>query len=166
MRFLSLESPLYRPECPLLPVEILWKSIFGKRIPYFGAPRTGPFPAVATVERCCCELPHSVRAVGSGPLEQVFPFFSNPSNLPRIRPPGLRTRLVRLRLMRSTVGPEGSTDHPGLAGVGSEIVTSFRIFPWHPWRAEWIAQVVGFEWNHHFEDVQKKGPFKSLLSST
>ena len=35
----------------------------------------------------------------AAPLEQVFPFFSNPSNLPRIMPPGLRTRLVRLRLM-------------------------------------------------------------------
>src|ERR1035438_3262557 len=57
---------------------------------------------------------------------------------------------------------EGSADHPGLAGVGSEIVTSFRIFPWLPWRAEWVAQVVGFEWNHHFADVQKKGPFKSF----
>jgi hypothetical protein len=68
-------------------------------------------------------------------------------------PPALRTRLVRLRLMRSTAGPEGSTDHPGLAGVGSEIATSFRIFLWLPWRAEWVAQVVGFEWNHHFEDV-------------
>lgn len=99
----------------------------------------------------------------AAPLEQVFPFFSNPSNLPRIMPPGLSTRLVRLRLTpRSTADQEGGTDHPGLAGVGSEIVTSFRVFPWLPWRAEWIAQVVGFEWNHHFADVQKKGPFKSF----
>jgi ligand-binding SRPBCC domain-containing protein len=99
----------------------------------------------------------------AAPLEQVFPFFSNPSNLPRIMPPGLSTRLVRLCLTsRSTADPEGGTDHPGLAGVGSEIVTSFRIFPWLPWRVEWVAQVVGFEWNRHFADVQKKGPFKSF----
>ena len=96
------------------------------------------------------------------PVEQVFRFFSNPNNLPRIMPPGRRTRLVRLSLPRSTASPQGSADHPGLAGVGSEIVTSFRIFPWLPWRAEWVAQVVGFEWNHHFADVQKKGPFKSF----
>jgi ligand-binding SRPBCC domain-containing protein len=97
------------------------------------------------------------------PVEQVFRFFSNPNNLPRIMPPGLRTRLVRLSLMqRSTASPQGSDDQTGLAGVGSEIVTSFRIFPWLPWRAEWVAQVVGFEWNHHFADVQKKGPFKSF----
>jgi ligand-binding SRPBCC domain-containing protein len=97
------------------------------------------------------------------PVEQVFRFFSTPNNLPRIMPPGLRTRLVRLSLMaRETASPQSSPDHPGLAGVGSEIVTSFRIFPWLPWRAEWVAQVVGFEWNHHFADVQKKGPFKSF----
>jgi len=98
--------------------------------------------------------------VGSSPVGAGFPFFSNPSNLPCIMPPGLRTRLVRQRLMsRSTAGSEGGTEQPGLAGVGSEIVTSFRIFPWLPWRAEWVAQVVGFEWNHHFADVQLSSPF-------
>jgi len=120
-------------------------------------------PATATVERAVVNYRIQFEQWVAIPLEQVFPFFSNPSNLPRIMPPGLGTRLVRQRLMpRSTAGPEGGTDHPGLAGVGSEIVTSFRIFPWLPWRAEWVAQVVGFEWNHHFADVQKKGPFKSF----
>jgi ligand-binding SRPBCC domain-containing protein len=49
-----------------------------------------------------------------------------------------------------------------LAGVGSEIVTSFRVAPFLPFRAQWIAAITEFEWNHHFADVQKKGPFKSF----
>jgi len=48
------------------------------------------------------------------------------------------------------------------AWVGSEIITSFRVLPRLPWRAEWIAQIVEFDWNHHFTDVQRKGPFKSF----
>jgi hypothetical protein len=44
-------------------------------------------------------------------LEQVFPFVSNPSDLPRIMPPGLRTRLVRQRLMSRS---EGGTEQAGM----------------------------------------------------
>jgi ligand-binding SRPBCC domain-containing protein len=49
-----------------------------------------------------------------------------------------------------------------LAGAGSEIVTSFRLVAFLPFRAQWIALITEFEWNHHFADVQKKGPFKSF----
>jgi ligand-binding SRPBCC domain-containing protein len=48
-----------------------------------------------------------------------------------------------------------------LAGVGSEIVTSFRILPSLPFRAQWIAQITEFEWNRYFADIQSRGPFKS-----
>lgn len=40
------------------------------------------------------------------------------------------------------------------------IKTSFRLFPILPLRAQWIARITEFEWNHHFADVQEKGPFK------
>ena len=40
------------------------------------------------------------------------------------------------------------------------ITTSFRLFPFLPVRAQWIARITEFEWNHHFADVQQKGPFK------
>lgn len=97
------------------------------------------------------------------PLEQVFLFFSKPSNLPRIMPPAMGTRLVRLSLVpRPSPGSEAGTGYDGLAWVGSEIITSFRVLPRLPWRAEWIAQIVEFDWNHHFTDVQRKGPFKSF----
>jgi ligand-binding SRPBCC domain-containing protein len=96
------------------------------------------------------------------PIESVFLFFANPANLPRIMPPQSETEVVGLKL----VPPPGIvgelTDRAPLAGAGSEIVTSFRLLPFLPFRAEWTALITEFEWNHHFADVQKKGPFKSF----
>lgn len=99
------------------------------------------------------------------PVEKVFRFFANPGNLPRIMPPWSGTELVEVKV----VPPPGVkpitktvTGEPAIAGVGSEIVTSFRIVPFLPFRARWIAQITEFEWNHHFADVQKQGPFKSF----
>jgi ligand-binding SRPBCC domain-containing protein len=99
------------------------------------------------------------------PIERVFLFFANPGNLPRIMPPQTGTVLVRLKLLPPPgIADEGAsiTDQDPLAGVGSEIVTSFRLAPWLPLRAHWTALITEFEWNHHFADVQKKGPFKSF----
>ena len=94
------------------------------------------------------------------PLQQVFEFFSNPENLPRIMPVATSTRLISLK--RVPPPPIGLTIPTGkAAGVGSVIVTSFRVFPLLPIRAKWIARITEFEWNHHFADVQDKGPFKS-----
>jgi ligand-binding SRPBCC domain-containing protein len=89
------------------------------------------------------------------PLDRVFAFFSNPENLPRIMPKASSTRLISL----NRVSPPG-VNSPKAAGVGSTIVTSFRIIPFLPFRAEWIARITEFERNHYFADVQDKGPFK------
>ena len=95
------------------------------------------------------------------PVARVFAFFSNPENLPRIMPPATETRLDQLHL----VSPKSSQDQdaiafPQAAGIGTIIVTSFRLFPLFRLRAPWIARITEFEWNHHFADVQQKGPFK------
>jgi ligand-binding SRPBCC domain-containing protein len=92
------------------------------------------------------------------PLERVFLFFANPENLPRLMPPETGTRIDKLELVPPLTPPE--LPHPGpLAGVGSEICTSFRVFPGLPLRARWIARITEFEWDHHFTDIQAKGPF-------
>lgn len=90
------------------------------------------------------------------PVENVFAFFSNPENLPRIMPAASATRLDRVNL----VSPPG-TAHTSAAGVGTTIATSFRVIPVLPFRARWIARITEFERNHHFADVQDQGPFKS-----
>src|SRR6266481_5574220 len=93
-------------------------------------------------------------------LERVFLFFANPTNLPWIMPRKTRTEVVRLNL----VAPLGSATErvaiSDLAGAG--IVTSFRMLSFLPYRTEWIALITEFEWNQHFADVQKNGPFKSF----
>jgi ligand-binding SRPBCC domain-containing protein len=94
------------------------------------------------------------------PLEHVFAFFSNPQNLPRIMPAASGTRLIVLNRKPAPAPPAGSSSDEA-AGVDSTIVTSFRVFPPLPIRAQWIARITEFEWNHHFADVQEKGPFKS-----
>ncbi len=94
------------------------------------------------------------------PIEHVFPFFSNPENLPRIMPAASGTKLITLNRIPPPVPPPGLTTE-GAAGVGSTIVTSFRVVPFLPLRAQWIARIIEFEWNHHFADVQDKGPFKN-----
>jgi ligand-binding SRPBCC domain-containing protein len=101
------------------------------------------------------------------PLEQVFLFFAKPENLPRIMPPKLDTRIDALHLKAPVIPSEteGSCAPcplPSLAGTGSEISTSFRILPFLPFRATWVALITEFEWNDHFADVQKLGPFHSF----
>jgi len=94
------------------------------------------------------------------PVERVFAFFSNPENLPRIMPASSHTKLIVLNRMPAPPPPAGLANDKA-AGVGSTIVTSFRVFPFPPVRAQWIARITEFEWNHYFADVQDKGPFKS-----
>jgi ligand-binding SRPBCC domain-containing protein len=98
------------------------------------------------------------------PLEKVFLFFANPRNLPRIMPPATATRLTELKLTPPPGMPAYSkpVDGEALAGVGSQIVTSFRVSPYLFVRAQWVAEITEFEWNHHFADEQRRGPFKSF----
>ena len=93
------------------------------------------------------------------PIERVFAFFSNPENLPRIMPATSGTKILALNRVAPPSPPAGVAADLA-AGVGSTIITSFPVFPFLPMRAQWIARITEFEWNHSFADVQAKGPFK------
>src|SRR6202795_258282 len=97
-------------------------------------------------------------------VEHVFLFFANPKNLPRLMPPWMDTRIENLRLVPPVLGTAAklSSSTP-IAGMGSEIVTSFRVLPSLPIRKTWIARITEFEWNSHFADIQVQGPFQSWL---
>ena len=97
------------------------------------------------------------------PVELVFAFFANPANLPHLMPPWQRARIESSRLIPPP--PRPLAEDPALrfksaaAGVGSEMLISFRLFPGIPLRQRWLAQVNEFEWNSHFCDAQLSGPF-------
>lgn len=99
------------------------------------------------------------------PLERVFLFLANPENLPRIMSPSTDTRIERVSLVPPPPAPASHSFSPlrSLAGVGSEIVTSFLLAPPLPFRGRWIARVTEFEWDHHFADIQVRGPFARWL---
>ena len=90
-------------------------------------------------------------------IGKVFLFFANPQNLPRIMPPATETKLIEVKLLPP---PAAGGKVENLAGIGSEIVTSFRLFRFLPLHTKWTARIAEFEWNHHFADSQIKGPFK------
>jgi ligand-binding SRPBCC domain-containing protein len=96
------------------------------------------------------------------PVSQVFDFFTNPENLPRLMPPQLQTKVDGFQLVAPP--PPSQNLNPievhHVAGAGSIIDTSLRPISWLSWRRKWTAAITEFEWNHHFTDVQEKGPFK------
>jgi ligand-binding SRPBCC domain-containing protein len=73
-------------------------------------------------------------------------------------PARTQTRIDELDLVPPP--SQDSVTFPSAAGAGTLIVTSFRMFPFLPLRAQWIARITEFECNHYFADVQQKGPFK------
>lgn len=97
------------------------------------------------------------------PVEQVFAFFADPFNLPRLMPEMLKTRIDEARLQPAPVppGPHKKSCLPvhRAAGIGSELWISFRPVPFLPFRVRWLAQITEFEWNSHFKDEQARGPF-------
>jgi ligand-binding SRPBCC domain-containing protein len=100
------------------------------------------------------------------PVELVFAFFANPSNLPHVMPPLLETRVEDLRIEPPPprpVAPDAARRFLSVAaGVGSEILISFFPIPWVPRRVSWLTRITEFEWNSHFSDAQVRGPFTSF----
>jgi ligand-binding SRPBCC domain-containing protein len=91
------------------------------------------------------------------PLEQVFEFFGNPENLPRIMPPWMQVRVDETRF----VAPPDAPSSGKFAGAGSVVTISFRPLPFLPFRLRSEAHIVGFAMNRFFEDAHSDMLFKS-----
>jgi ligand-binding SRPBCC domain-containing protein len=94
-------------------------------------------------------------------VERVFAFFADPHNLPRIMPPALGTKLVKLSLVPPRF-PAGQVP-PGtlrMAGAGTEMTVAFRVIPYLPIHERWVVNISEFSFNEYFQDVQKQGPFR------
>jgi ligand-binding SRPBCC domain-containing protein len=103
-------------------------------------------------------LPYSV--------EQVFAFFANPENLPRLMPQWQRARIEEATFAPTPARPASTLGVRFLgvaAGAGTKMTISFRPFPFSPVRVPWDAEITEFVWNDHFCDVQHRGPFAKWL---
>lgn len=89
-------------------------------------------------------------------LEEVFPFFADPRNLPRIMPAWMDVRIEDATIVPLPNAPSG-----GFAGPGSTLLASYRAIPFAPFRIRSVARIVDFAMNEFFADVQDQGPFRS-----
>ena len=104
-------------------------------------------------------------------IDEVFLFFADPNNLPRLMPRWQRARiesssLVPPPMTRSSLLPSDDIANrlrTTLAGSGSTLTISFRPLPMSPVRISWHALIRDFTWNSHFCDEQLHGPFRSWL---
>jgi ligand-binding SRPBCC domain-containing protein len=100
----------------------------------------------------------------AAPVEQVFAFFADPENLPRLMPRWQRAHIQQARLVPPPQQAECADTPRGLAaGEGSEMTIRFRPFPLSPIQLSWRARIAEFTWNDHFCDEQLSGPFAYWL---
>jgi ligand-binding SRPBCC domain-containing protein len=97
------------------------------------------------------------------PVELVFAFFANPTNLPHLMPRKFETRIEDARVQppppRPVHADPAKRFRSVAAGVGSELLISFFPIPWVPRRISWMTRITEFAWNSHFTDEQARGPF-------
>jgi ligand-binding SRPBCC domain-containing protein len=95
------------------------------------------------------------------PLEQVFVFFAEPDNLPRLMPAWQAARIDSATFVPPQPAPQAFPGSDSIrAGNGTTLVLTARVLPFVPVRTTWIAQIEDFRWLGGFCDVQLKGPFK------
>ena len=74
---------------------------------------------------------------------EVFAFFSDPANLARLTPPGMRFRII---------GPPS-----GVLEAGSRLEYRIR---WTSLRLRWVTRITRWAPDSEFEDVQEEGPYR------
>ncbi len=61
------------------------------------------------------------------PIDEVFAFFADPQNLPRLSPPDLEVKVGRLELVPpGFIPPEHATRSHQFAGAGTMVEVKFR----------------------------------------
>jgi ligand-binding SRPBCC domain-containing protein len=93
------------------------------------------------------------------PVPEVFAFFSDPENLPRLMPAWQKARIDHKSLVAPPPSPAPGPASSLVAGHGSVLTITFRPVPLLPIRLQWVAVISEFNWNEHFCDEQKSGPF-------
>lgn len=86
------------------------------------------------------------------PVDRVFAFFADPTNLLRITPRWQRLQIDDIIIRHAA-------ESIAAAGAGTRITFSMRAFPFSPKRISWQAEIDEFKWNSHFCDKQVQGPF-------
>jgi ligand-binding SRPBCC domain-containing protein len=82
------------------------------------------------------------------PLDRVWEFFSDPANLAKLTPPGLRFRIV--------------APPAGQMRAGSHIEYRIR---WLVFRLRWMTRITAWEPRRMFADVQEAGPYRTWTHS-
>ncbi len=95
------------------------------------------------------------------PVAQVFAFFADPANLPRLMPAWQRARIESAVLVPPPPPPQAFPGWERIqAGSGSRMTLTIRPFPLSPIRLPWEALIEDFCWLEGFCDVQVSGPFR------
>lgn len=94
------------------------------------------------------------------PVDFVFAFFANPSNLPELLPEWQEARIDEIELHPPSRNGKGGSDGSIAAGRGTRLTLSFRPTPMAPVRVSWGAVIEDFHWNERFCDRQLEGPFR------
>ena len=92
------------------------------------------------------------------PVEQVFAFFADPQNLPRLMPAWQRALIESAALIPPPPHPFPGSERIQ-AGSGSRMTLTVCPFPFSPIRLRWEALIEDFRWLEGFCDVQTRGPF-------
>jgi ligand-binding SRPBCC domain-containing protein len=92
------------------------------------------------------------------PLDEVFAFFADPQNLPRLSPPELDIKLGKVELAApGFVPPKFQRRHADFAGAGSSVEVRFRP-PEFALPMAHTAHITEFVWGRAFRDATTLWP--------
>ena len=94
------------------------------------------------------------------PVDFVFAFFADPSNLPKLLPPWQEARIDEIELHPASHRFGHTAGGYIAAGRGTRLTLSFRPSRLSPVRLSWVALIEDFHSNERFCDRQIEGPFR------